>query len=340
MRKYRLALITLLIITLGFVAACGNGGGNSGSEKKLKLGHIFPADSVKDQAAEKFADMIEEKTNGEIVISVYPASQLGGDEVMAQDISRGTLDMSFINQGSLAGLDPLLDFHYLPYIVTNYEEADELYFGDGIIPTLMEEVLLEHNMVTLGLFENEFRGVSNSKKAISTVEDLDGLKLRVPGSKAIYGFFENAGVQAEVMPFDELYMGLQQGTVDGQDNGLLLTYDSNFHEVNSYYTLLNHVYATGSIVINDELFDELTEEQQEIFKEVGKEVEEWQVKKNREEVETYIEKMEAEGVEFTELTDEQIQEFQEFGVNQWDEYTDLYGEDRINELREEVEALN
>lgn len=353
MKKAKLIALLVLVIVFGIFAGCSNNSesnndANSDAESKsadadgtleLRLGHIFPVDSVKDRAANMFAERIEEETNGKIKITVYPASQLGGDEVMAKDISRGTLDMSFINQGSLAGLDPLLDFHYLPYIVTNYEEADKIYYGDGIIPKLMEETLLKYDMVTLGLFENEFRGVSNSVKPISSVEDLKGLKLRVPGSQAIYGFFEKAGVQAEVMPFDELYMGLQQGTVDGQDNGLLLTYDSNFHEVNKYYTLLNHVYATGSIVINKQLFESLSEEEQEIFKRVGKEVQEWQVAENRKEVQNYREKMEAEGVEFTDLTEEQIREFQEFGISQWDDYADVYGEDRINALKEELEAL-
>lgn len=344
MRKVNLFKTMILIVILGILVACGDNSESNTSESvddsdTLKLGHIFPVDSVKDKAAQLFAERIEEETNGEITVDVFPASQLGGDEVMAQDVSRGTLAMSFINQGSLAGLDPLLDFHYLPYIVTDYEQADELYYGDGIIPSLMEEVLLDHNMITLGLFENEFRGVSNSKKDISTVEDLKGLKLRVPGSEAIYGFFKHAGVQAEVMPFDELYMGLQQGTVDGQDNGLLLTYDSNFQEVNNHYTLLNHVYATGSIVINDKIFDDLSDEHQEIFRNVGKEVEEWQVTENRKEVEDYMEQMEEEGVTFTELTEDQIEEFREFGVEQWDDYAEIYGQDRIDALREEVEEL-
>jgi tripartite ATP-independent transporter DctP family solute receptor len=343
MKKFKLfglVMISLLLI----LSACGSspGGGTSGSEtesQNLRLGHIFPVDSVKDQAAKRFADRIEEETNGEITIKVFPASQLGGDEVLAQDISRGTLDMSFLSQGSLSGLDPLLDFHYLPYVVTNYEEADAIYYGDGIIPTTMKETLLKHKMVSLGIWENEFRGVSNSQKAVKSVEDLKGLKLRVPGSQAIKGFFDEAGVQTVVMPFNELYLGLQQGTVDGQDNGLLLTYDSKFHEVNSHYTALNHVYATGSIVINEAKLKGMTEEQQEIFKTVGKEIEQWQVEKNREETKKYIDLMKKEGVEFVELTPEQIKEFQDFGLAQWDNHADIYGQERIDKLKEEVEQI-
>lgn len=345
-KSIKLLLLTVLAI---FLVACGNNedsgdkvatSGESGETIKLRLGHIFPIDSVKDQAAKRFADRVKEETNGAIEISVFPASQLGGDEVMAQDISRGTLDMSFINQGSLSGLDPLLDFHYLPYIVTNYEQADKIYYGDGMIPKLMEETLAKHKMTTLGFFENEFRGVSNSVHTVKSLEDLKGLKLRVPGSQAIKGFFEGAGVQALVMPFNELYLGLQQGTVDGQDNGLLLTGDSKFQEVNEYYTLLNHVYASGSIVINSDKFASLSAEQQEVLKAVGQEVQAWQLEKNREATQSYIGMLEDAGVEVTELSDSEIKAFQEFGLSQWDNYADIYGADRIEALRKEVEALN
>lgn len=348
MKKFNLFVVLMGVLVV--LAACGGGGnsgasedGNSGDDGKAKsfrLGHIYPADSVKDQASTMFAERIEEETNGEITIKTFPASHLGGDEVMAQDVSRGTLDMSFINQGSLSGLDQLLDFHYLPYIVSNYEEADQVFYGDGMIPKLMEETLLEHKMVTLGLFENEFRGVTNSVRDIESVEDLKGLKLRVPGSKAIKGYFDEAGVQTIVMPFNELYLGLQQGTVDGQDNGLLLTYDSKLHEVNKKVTLINHVYATGSIVINENTFSGLTEEQQEIFRRVGKEVGEWQVKENRKETEKYIELMKSEGVTFTELTDAQLEEFKQFGLEQWDNHADIYGQERIDQLKEEVSKLH
>lgn len=345
MKKLMTGLGLTLAITV--LAGCGsddnqvssNSDGDSGESVTMRLGHIFPVGSVKDQAAEMFAERIEEETNGEVKIDVFPASQLGGDEVLAQDVSRGTLEMSFLNQGSLSGLDPMLDFHYLPYIVTSNEEADAIFYGDGIIPQIMEETLASHNMTTLGFFENEFRGVSNSVKAVQSIDDLSGMKLRVPGSQAIKGFFEEAGSQAIVMPFNELYLALQQGTVDGQDNGLLLTGDSKFQEVNEFYTLLNHVYASGSIVVNTDNFDSLSEEQQEIFKEVGQEVQEWQLENNRIAAEDYIKMFEDAGVEVTELTDEQVKEFQEFGLSQWDNYTDTYGAENIQKLKEEVEAI-
>lgn len=141
------------------------------------------------------------------------------------------------------------------------------------------------------------------------------------------------------MPFNELYLALQQGTVDGQDNGLLLTGDSKFQEVNQYYTLLNHVYASGSIVINSSKFDSLTDEQKAIFEKVGQEVQQWQIENNRKASQEYVKMLEEAGVEVTELTADQIKAFQEFGLEQWDNYTSIYGAERIQQLKDEVQSI-
>lgn len=343
MKYFKLYLLVLMLSFIVVLTGCSKDVENANAKEKpevIRLAHIYPENSVKGKAAEMYANKIQKKTHNNFKIEVYPASQLGGDEVLAQDVSRGTLDMSFINHGSLSGMDKMMDFQYLPFIANNYNEADKLFYGNGIIPTLTKKTLLEHNMVTLGFFENEFRGVSTSDKDIKNLEDLKDQKIRVPGSKSIQGFFNNAGAQTEVMPFNELYMGLQQGTIDGQDNGLMLTYESRLHEVNKHYTLLNHVYATGTIVINQDKYKSLTKEQQKHFKDVGKEVEKWQIKENRKETKRYIEDMKAEGVKFTELTPDEKKKMQSEGRKQWKNYEDLYGKENIRKLQKEISAIH
>ncbi|WP_375000383.1 TRAP transporter substrate-binding protein [Aeromicrobium sp. CTD01-1L150] len=318
------------------VTACGSGSSESGGE--LRLGHVFAIDSTQNEAAEAFAEQLEEQSGGELSVDVYPASQLGGDETLGQDVSRGTLDMAFLNPGSLATMDPLLDFHYLPYIVSDNEQADEIFFGDGIIPQTLSETLAEHNMESLASFELEFRGVSNSKHAVETVDDLRGLKLRVPGSAAIRGFFDSAGAQTQVMPMPELITGLQQDTVDGQDNGVLITHDNSLDRSQAYYTLTQHVYAIGSIVISEETLQGLTDDQQELVRTVAEQVAAEQVEANRVLVEEYLDRV-AENVEVTELSEEQLAEFRDFGLSLWDDFAGTYGQDRVDALRAEVEAL-
>jgi tripartite ATP-independent transporter DctP family solute receptor len=347
MRKTKMILITVIAIVGFLLAGCGNASneasgdsdGDSSSAKKFRLGMVAAQNSVQHQAAEKFADLVKEKTNGSIDIAVFPAGQIGSDESLGQDLSRGTLEFAFLNQGSMSGMDQLLDFHYLPYIVSNYAQADKLFYGDGIIPQTMTETLAKHGIKALGWYELEFRALSNSKKAVTTPEDFKGLKLRVPGSQAIMGFFNGVGAQTVTIAMPELYTALQQGTVDGQDNGLLITYDNKLHETNQYYTRLNHVFATGTIAISDQTFESLSEDEQKAVTEAAKEAQEWEIAEERNVSDSYVDKMKEEGVEVTELTPEQIAVFQEIGMKVWDDLYDTYGQDRIEKLKEEVEAV-
>ncbi|GAE27305.1 TRAP-type C4-dicarboxylate transport system [Halalkalibacter wakoensis JCM 9140] len=336
---------------MGFVlAGCGgeettiqesNGGGSGGAteSQEFRLGMVAAQNSVQHLAAEKFAELANEKTNGEISISVFPAGQIGSDESLGQDLSRGNLEFAFLNQGSMSGMDQLLDFHYLPYIVSNYKQADKLFFEDGIIPQTMTETLEDNGIKALGWYELEFRGLSNSKGPVETPADMEGLRLRVPGSQAIMGFFQGVGSQTVTIAMPELYTALQQGTVDGQDNGLLITHDNRLHETNPYYTRLNHVYATGTIAMSDSVWETLSEEHQSAIQEAAKETQDWQIAEQRKVSEDYVKKMEGDGVEVINLTPEQISAFQEVGMGVWESLYDIYGEERIEQLKEEVEQV-
>jgi TRAP-type C4-dicarboxylate transport system substrate-binding protein len=186
-------------------------------EVKARMGHVFAANSTMDQAAQEFAKLVGERTKGKIAITVFPANQLGGEQAQARELSRGSLELALLNPGSLAGLNPLLDIHYLPFIASDFKQVDAIFYNPkGVLQTTLRETLAKQNIETLGFFELEFRAVTNSSKPIEKPADLKGLKLRVPGSAAIKGFFEEAGAQVVVMPFPELFTALQQKTVDGR----------------------------------------------------------------------------------------------------------------------------
>ncbi|WP_299520950.1 TRAP transporter substrate-binding protein [uncultured Serinicoccus sp.] len=336
----RKSLTAIAIAGALTLTACGGGEGAEGGEAtEMRLGHVFGVDSTMHEAAESFADRVSEETDGRLDITVFPAGQLGGDEALGQDLSRGTLDFAFLNPGSLAGMDPLMDFHYLPYIVTDYDQADEIFWGDGVIPTTLSETLGEQGMTSLGTFELEFRAVTNNVRPIEGLDDLSGLKLRVPGSAAIRSFFDAAGAQTLVMPMPELISGLQQNTVDGQDNGVLITTDAGLADAQEYFTPTRHVYAVGSIVISSDVWDGLGEEDQQTVRDIAEDVAAEQVEENRARVEEYTAALADGDVQVTELSDAAQQEFREFGLDQWAALADTYGQDRIDQLRAELDAL-
>lgn len=331
------ALGAALALTL---TACGGNSGEEGSAgSTMRLGMVAANDSVQHKAAQMFAEKVTEYTDGALKINVFPAGQIGSDEALGQDMSRGDLEFGFINQGSMAGMDQLLDFHYLPYIVTNYAQADELYFGDGVIPTTMTETLAKHDIRALGWVELEFRGLSNSKSEVTTPDQVQGLKVRVPGSAAINSLFQTLGAQPVTVPFPELYTALQQKTVDGQENGLIITTDNRFQEVNKFYTMTRHVYATGTIAISEKTWQALPAEQQEAVQRAADEASEWEVAEERKLTETVIEKARGEGVTVTELSDEQLAAFVAEGQKVWTEMESVYGKDKIDALRAEVDAV-
>lgn len=308
---------------------------------KLRLGHVFAINSPVDQASQDFAKLVKERTNGEIEITVFPNSQIGGDESLARDLSRGSLDLAFINPGSLSGLDPLMDIHYLPYIVTSFDEADKIFYNpEGILQKTLRETMSKHRMHTLSFFELEFRAVTNSKHAVEKPADLQGLKLRVPGSAGIREFFIAGGAQAVAMPFPELFTALQQGTVDGQDNGASITHNSRLFEAQKFMTETNHVYAMGAIAASQRVWRRLSDEQKKILQETADEVAANEIKVNRAAHAQYMKNIAEGGVKVTTLTPEALAEFRKVADKVWTDLEPVYGKERVAALRQEVQALN
>lgn len=306
----------------------------------LRLGHVFAIDSPVDQASKTFAELVTARTNGDITVDIFPNSQLGGDESLARDLSRGSVDLAFINPGSLSGLDPLLDFHYLPYIVSDFDEADTIFYNPtGIVQQTLQQTLRKHRMEPLGFFELEFRSVTNSKRPVTSVQDLQGLKLRVPGSAGIREFFVETGAQAVAMPFPELFTALQQGTVDGQDNGASITHNSRLFEAQKYMTPLNHVYAMGAIAVSQRLWERLSEEQRTILQDAATEAAQQEIALNRQLNAEYLKRIAEGGVKIETLSPEAIAEFRQVADRVWTKLEPIYGKERVDALREEVNAL-
>lgn len=346
----------LLGVTL-LAAACGGGNGAdavatgedtsaedggdaaqpTGETVEITLAHVFPETSPITEASREFAAMVEEETGGSVVIDVFPGGELGGDQELGQALLDGTLDASFLNYGS-SGIDPMVQFHVLPYIVRNYDEADELYYGDGYVAEVTREALSELGLEVLEFVENDFRDLTNSVRPVRSPEDLQGLQIRVPELPMFVDLWEAWGAQPIAMPFPELYTALQQGTVDGQENGINLTHDSNFQEVQDYMTLMKWSYSTAAIVFNDEVWASLDEDQQAAVQGAAEEASLLGRELMREETAEKLATLK-EDMEVVELTPEETAAFEKAGQAIWDDYSDVFGEERIQRLREEVDRL-
>lgn len=323
------------------LAACGGGdggsaggGGDGGGDRqvKLRLAHVFPETSPVHEGARAFAEGVEEETDGSVEVQVFSGGTLGGDTEMGEGLTRGDLDCAMINH-AVAGIDPRLQLGFLPYIVSSYEGADELFYGDGMIAEHDREILDESGVHALAFYENDFRGLTNTRRPVSSPADLKGLKIRVPELPAFVDLFKAWGAQPLPIAFPELYTALQQGTVDGQDNGIVLTFDSKFQEVQKYFTRTNHTYGAGVLACNKQVWDTLSGDQQTAVTDAAEEAMRTQVEANRASVEEKLQGLKDAGIEVIEPTPEQLEEFRAVRDQVWTAYEGTMGADVIAELR-------
>jgi len=319
------------------MTACGGSDGGGGSETaasggdnevSLRVAHVFPESSPIHRAAEAFAEAAAESN---VEVTVFPGGALGGDTEMGEGLISGNLDCAMVNHPA-AGMDPRLQLGFLPYIVTSYDGADELFYGDGLIAQNDREVLGELGVTALAFYENDFRGLTNNQRTVTSPDDLNGLKIRIPELPAYISLFQAWGAQPLPIAFPELYTALQQGTVDGQDNGVVLTFDSRFQEVQKFFTRTNHAYGVGVLACNSEIWETLSADQQNALTEAAEAAAAAQVEENRATVEEKLEGLREAGVEVTELTDDQLAAFQEVRAEAWAATTGTFGQELLDAL--------
>lgn len=326
----RLVAVTFMVLIMLLAVACGGGGapadGDGGSQSQPSTGGDTPAATSEPKtlqfgivigeatpqyvAVARFAEIIEEKSGGNITFDIFADGALGGEREMLEAIQTGNLDIGFISSVVYANFDQRMSIIDLPFLVSNFDEAEALM--DGPVGDALKEVMLENNLRVLGWGHNDFRTMSNSKRPIRTVEDMDGLKFRVPETPMLVNFFRNTGAVPTPMPWPEVYAALQQGAIDGQDNGPGITYGSKVYEVQKYITATNHQYGPMALFVSDKVWQSLTEEERQWFEEAGQQA----VLEERQAVREYynssLDKMEEEGLEIIrELSPEAVEGFRE-----------------------------
>ena len=241
----------------------------------IRVAHTIAPDSHYNQGLLHLNELLKEKTNGEIELEVYHSAQLGSERDAVEGVAMGTLEMTLVSSAPLANFTNKFMLFNLPFIVRDREKAYA--WMDGPEGKKILDSLLPQNIVGLGIWENGFRNLTNSKIAVTNPDDVNGLKIRLMENPIHVATFKTLGAYPVPMPFGELFTALQQKTVDGQENPLIIIYTSKFAEVQKYVTLTGHFYAPAILLINKTFWEEtLTEEQRKIFKECEQEAKNWE----------------------------------------------------------------
>ena len=302
------------------------------SERTIKVGIGLTEDHPQAQSVEKFGELLEEKSGGKIKVKLFASGTLGNDVTMISALQGGTLEMTVPDTSTLVNIGGLEPFGLinLPFLLKSGEQADGLL--DGPFGQKLLAKLPDTGLVGLGFWENGFRQVTNSRRAIATAEDFSGLKLRVIQNPLFIETFSAMGVSAQPMPFPEVYTALETGVVDGQENPLATILASKFYEVQEYAVMSNHIYSVWALLMGKKFWDKLSPDEQQLVMAAAKEATAFE----RETIRAFSTKakevLEGEGMEITELPEAELMKLREMTKPVWDQFTQQFGQAEAQEM--------
>jgi tripartite ATP-independent transporter DctP family solute receptor len=264
----------------------------------LKLGHGTATNSLYHAGAEKFKELAEAQSNGQIKVELFPDGKLGHDRDLTEGMKLGTIQMGMIGVEPLTTIAPKLKAINLPFLFTDRDSAYKVLDGD-LGAEMVADLPEKQGVRVLGFFENGFRNVTNSKKEVLTPADLQGLKIRTPQSPVSLSIFKALGANPTPMSFGELYTALEQGTVDGQENPLSLIHSAKFYEVQKFVSLTGHIYSPMVLTISEKAWSELSPELQKVVQAAADEAKAYERKLSADQEADLIAKLEAEGVKIS-----------------------------------------
>lgn len=307
----------MMILLMAFVLIFTGCSSNSTSQEvkpiDLKLSLTASEASIWMVAAEEFKRIVEEETEGRYTVSIFPSEQLaaGDSQKGVEMVVNGTTDLDIHSAIIWTGYDERLSVLSMPWIFQNgYDSVDELFFN-GVGGTMTEEIIEAKGVKVLGFGENGFRQITNSVRPITSVADLEGLKIRTPSISLYIDLFKLLGADPTAMNFSEVFTSLQQGTIDGQENPLDVISSYKLSEVQDYLTIWNYSYDPLVITASGKLWDSLSDADKAIFEKAGKEAGALQVSKSREKDSTILEELKSSGMEVYELSEAEAQEFKD-----------------------------
>lgn len=289
-------------------------------------------------AAKWMADRLKELSDGRIEMTVFNNNKLGAfSDCFAQmQTPNGTVQMGDVSPASVTQFSEVFTPFSLPFLFSSKEQSYNYFDNAETIKKAEEQFLADTNVRVLGYYYNDARALTNSKRAVHSPADMAGLKLRVMTSDVYIKTFEALGSVPVGMQFSELFSALQQGAVDGQDNGLLNVIDSKFYEVQKYYTDLGHVQDTSVIFVSEAFYQSLPEDIQQIIAQAAKESVDYNRQLCDEKLGDYLKQLE-ETTEVTILTDEERAAFKEACQSVYDWYRETYPQYDIDAIMKDIE---
>lgn len=289
------------MLALSLSAAALIASPSSWADWKLTFAHAHPVEDSQHLAAQRFADRVAERTDGEVSVRVFPNGQLGNDAGMISGVRAGSIDIELSGNPYFSGLVSELNVLDLPFL---FDDAAQAYrVLDGQVGQELLGSMAEKGIKGLAFWEIGFRNLTNSRRAVHNAADIQGLSLRTTPNPAHIAAFKALGANPTPMPFAELFTSLETGTVDGQENPVTLIRSANLNAVQKHLSLTAHAYTAAPLIMNKAKFDSLPAEYQQVVEEEALEAARYQRQLNNDRMSTDLAYLKEQGMQVVEDPD-------------------------------------
>lgn len=269
-RTLRIAFALLCATaTLSLTTACSH---TDDGVVRLQLGTVNAPDSLINVTSEEFARRVRERFEGRVEVTVFGSSQLGNDTTMLQKLKLRTLDFS-VPSTVMSSYVPEFALFEMPYLIQDRAQMKRI--GEEIFWPEIAPLAETKGYKILGLWENGFRHITNNVRPISTPADLRGIKLRTPGGDWRVRLFQVFGANPTPMPLSEVFVALQTGVIDGQENPIAQISTLKFQEVQEYLSLTSHVYSPSYLVAGLDRWNDLPEDIRAGIEQIAREIQDF-----------------------------------------------------------------
>ncbi|MCM0761610.1 TRAP transporter substrate-binding protein [Sporomusa sphaeroides DSM 2875] len=329
----RLSLVLLLVFSLVAMAGCGGTGTKSdtASGKKpitLKLGHIQSESDLWHKGAQKFAELVAKKTNGEVTVQIFPNSTIGNDRDMTEGLQMGSVDFALV-AGVLGNFEPSLQIMEMPYLFKNEEHLRKVIYGP-IGDDLLGKLLSSSNIRGLSFWERGPRQLTTNKP-VNSLEDIKGIKIRVPEIPPMVTAWKAMGANPTPMAWGEVYTALQQNVIEAQENPVPYIHAGKIYEVQKYIAMTNHKYEYVVMAMSNKTWEKLTPDQQKAISEAAKEATQYENKLVVDKTNDLFNDLQAKGMK---VTKPDTAEWAKIAQTTHKEFAEKYGIDIYNRIIE------
>ena len=328
-------LLMKSIVAAVALAAFGVASAQDIKERTLKFGLNGPEGHPAVAGMKKFAEIVAAKTGGKIKVNLFLNGTLGSDQAVVSSLKGGTIEMAVMNSGILASEAKELAIFDFPFLFANEKESDAIV--DGPVGRKMHKLLEAKGLIGLSYWELGYRQITNSKRAINKVEDLEGLKLRVIPNPINVDWVEALGANPTPLPFPELYAALEQKAVDGQENPVATINGAKLYEVQKHLALTGHQYNPQSVIISKKFWEKLSAAEKKIIGDAATESAKYQREQARKLESSILENLKKNGMQVTQLSEAEMGKLRDKMRPVTAKYGVTVGQDLVKEVQSDIE---